>query len=69
MGQDAQLLDPIVVDTVLMNVLASYTATDVDDVTCLIAKFLNTFLTESPTLESHEVDNFILRNGEMLANW
>ncbi|KAE9396073.1 hypothetical protein BT96DRAFT_997116 [Gymnopus androsaceus JB14] len=68
MGQDAQLLDPIVVDTVLMNVLASYTATDVDDVTCLIAKFLNTFLTESPTLESHEVDNFILRNGEMLAN-
>ncbi|KAF9075268.1 hypothetical protein BDP27DRAFT_1315801 [Rhodocollybia butyracea] len=67
LGQESELLDPIVVDMVLMNVLASYVAANIDDVTCVIAKFLNTFLTESPTLEPHEVDNFILRNGEMLA--
>ncbi|KAJ3801305.1 hypothetical protein GGU11DRAFT_741651 [Lentinula aff. detonsa] len=68
LGRESQLLDPIVVDTVLMNVLASYVAVGIEEVTCLIAKFLNVFVTDSPTLESHEVDNFILRNGEMMAN-
>ncbi|KIK57795.1 hypothetical protein GYMLUDRAFT_228917 [Collybiopsis luxurians FD-317 M1] len=67
LGQELQHVDPIVVDTVLMNVLATYAAAGIDDVTCLIAKFLNTFLTDSPSLESYEIDNFILRNGEMLA--
>lgn len=69
LGRESQLLDPIVVDTVLMNALASYVAANVDEVTCIIAKFLNIFITESPTLESHEVDNFILRNGQMMTNW
>ncbi|GAW10310.1 hypothetical protein LENED_012563 [Lentinula edodes] len=68
LGRESQLLDPIVVDTVLMNALASYVAANVDEVTCIIAKFLNIFITESPTLESHEVDNFILRNGQMMTN-
>ncbi|KAJ4487923.1 hypothetical protein J3R30DRAFT_3280032 [Lentinula aciculospora] len=68
LGRESRLLDPIVVDTVLMNVLASYVAANVEEVTCLIAKFLNIFITDSPTLESHEIDNFILRNGEMMTN-
>ncbi|KAJ3845083.1 hypothetical protein F5878DRAFT_655339 [Lentinula raphanica] len=67
LGRESQLQDPIVVDTVLMNVLASYVAAGVEEVTCLIAKFLDVFITDSPTLESHEIDNFILRNGEMMA--
>ncbi|KAL1728748.1 hypothetical protein FB107DRAFT_177155, partial [Schizophyllum commune] len=32
----------------------------------MIAKFFHMFLFESPLLESYEVDNFILRNGDML---
>ncbi|KAJ7285806.1 hypothetical protein C8J57DRAFT_1431486 [Mycena rebaudengoi] len=60
--------DPIVIHPKLMNVLEQYITTPVEDVSCLIAKFLNSFLNDSPYLESHEVDNFVLRNGRMLAH-
>ena len=52
-----------------MSVLERYIDANVDDVTCLIAKFLNMFVNDSPYLESHEVDNFILRNGRTLCAW
>ena len=63
------LTDPIIIDSQLMSVLERYIDTNVDDVTCLIAKFLNMFVNDSPYLESHEVDNFILRNGRTLCAW
>ncbi|KAJ7172444.1 hypothetical protein C8R46DRAFT_149097 [Mycena filopes] len=64
----ATVTDPIVVHADLMRVLEEYVAARVDEsVACLTAKFLNTFLNDSPFLESYEVDNFILRNGRMLA--
>lgn len=58
--------DPIIVDQQLMTALRVYLAAGVDDVSCMIAKFFYMFLFESPLLESYEVDNFILRNGDML---
>lgn len=65
----AALTDPIVVHPDLLNALENYVTARVDDVSCLTAKFLNIFLNDSPFLESYEVDNFILRNGRMLALW
>lgn len=62
--------DPIVIHPDIMNALEQYVSARVDDVTCLAAKFLNTFLNgDSPFLQSYEIDNFVLRNGEMLAQW
>ncbi|KAJ7452375.1 hypothetical protein B0H11DRAFT_2327847, partial [Mycena galericulata] len=63
----AAVTDPIVIHPDLMNVLEHYVAARVDDVSCLVAKFLNTFLNDSPFLQSYEVDNFVLRNGRMLV--
>ncbi|KAL0071388.1 hypothetical protein AAF712_001245 [Marasmius tenuissimus] len=62
------IVDPIVVDSSLMRVLKDYLSVNNDNITCIIAKFLNCFLMSTPYLETHEVDNFILRNGQMLCN-
>ncbi|KAK1236541.1 hypothetical protein PQX77_000234 [Marasmius sp. AFHP31] len=62
------IVDPIVVDHSLMGVLKTYLSVNNDNITCIIAKFLNCFLMSTPYLETHEVDNFILRNGQMLCN-
>uniref|UniRef100_A0A0W0F9A2 Uncharacterized protein n=1 Tax=Moniliophthora roreri TaxID=221103 RepID=A0A0W0F9A2_MONRR len=63
----SEVVDPIVVDPSLMKILDAYLAVNNDDVSCFIARFLNIFLMESPYLETHEVDNFILRNAQMLC--
>lgn len=49
--------------------LEIYLGSNIEDVSCLVAKFLNMFLAESPFLEVFEADNFILRNGKVLASW
>ncbi|KAF9264659.1 hypothetical protein L218DRAFT_195329 [Marasmius fiardii PR-910] len=61
------MVDPIVIDPNLMVALESYLSTNNETVACIIAKFLNCFLMDSPYLELHEVDNFILRNGRVLC--
>jgi hypothetical protein len=63
------MVDPVIIDPRMMDALDRYMALNVDDVSCLIAKFLSLYLTESPYLEPYEVDNFILRNGRFLAFW
>ncbi|KAF7323012.1 hypothetical protein HMN09_00080900 [Mycena chlorophos] len=65
----APVVDPIVLHPELLSSLEAYitTATN-EEVTCIAANFLNAFLNESPYLESYEVDNFVLRNGRMLAH-
>ncbi|KAK0483676.1 hypothetical protein IW261DRAFT_1464504 [Armillaria novae-zelandiae] len=60
--------DPIIVPSKFMAAINRYMSADVDDVSCLIAKFFHMFLMRSPYLEPHEVDNFILKNGSMLCN-
>ncbi len=52
-----------------MEVLDAYLATGIDELSSYIIKFLYAFLTESPLLESYEVDNFVLRNGQVLCRW
>jgi hypothetical protein len=63
------MVDPVIIDPRMMDALDRYMALDIDDVSCLIAKFLSLYLTDSPYLEPYEVDNFILRNGRFLARW
>lgn len=65
----SMISDPIIIDVGLMNVLERYISANVDEVSCLVAKFLHMFVMDSPFLETHEVDNFILRNGSMLCAW
>ncbi|KAJ7219313.1 hypothetical protein GGX14DRAFT_435653 [Mycena pura] len=61
--------DPIIIHPDLMSALEAYVTagSTVHDVCCLTAKFFSTFLNDSPFLESYEIDNFVLRNGRMLA--
>ena len=59
----------MIIDAKIMASLDLYQGSDVEDVCCLTAKFFNMFLTESPFLEVFEADNFILRNGKVLASW
>ena len=63
------LEDPIIIQPEILTALQLYLQSSLDDVSCLVAKFLNLFLVESPFLESFEVDNFILRNGKLIALW
>lgn len=63
------IVDPVIIDPRMMDALDRYMALHIDDVSCLIAKFLNLYLTDTPYLEPYEVDNFILRNGRFLAFW
>jgi hypothetical protein len=65
-NRNSQVDDPIVIDPSLMRVLDTYLTANNENVTCLIAKFLYAFLMDSPYLAPHEVDNFILRNEQML---
>ncbi|KAF8964709.1 hypothetical protein BDZ97DRAFT_1815206 [Flammula alnicola] len=59
--------DPVIIEPEILTALELYTQSNVDSVVCLVAKFLNMFLTESPFLEAFEIDNFILRNGKLIA--
>ncbi|KAI0928528.1 hypothetical protein AcW1_005746 [Taiwanofungus camphoratus] len=66
-SRSVTLMDPIIVHPGLMDVLKSYVELEVDEVSCLTAKFLNAFVNNAPFVESYEVDNFILRNGATLC--
>ncbi|KIM49085.1 hypothetical protein M413DRAFT_95490 [Hebeloma cylindrosporum] len=61
------LEDPIIIQPEILTALQLYLQSSLDDVSCLVAKFFNLFLVESPFLESFEIDNFILRNGKLIA--
>jgi len=52
-----------------LTALQLYLQSSSDDVSCLVAKFFNIFLMESPFQESFEIDNFIVRNGKLIALW
>ncbi|KAG2078289.1 hypothetical protein BDR04DRAFT_1131999 [Suillus decipiens] len=61
-----QPIDPIVIDGELMLVLTTLVAIGMEQVVCLIAKFLHSFIMHTSLLEAHEVDNFVLRNESTL---
>ena len=56
-------------DASFMDLLCQYVETDIDEVSCLVAKFLNAFANDSAFIESYEVDNFILKNSTVLSTW
>lgn len=63
------VVDPVTIEAEILNALSLYMSTNLDDISGLAAKFLNMFLMDSPFLEGFEVDNFILRNGKIIAQW
>jgi hypothetical protein len=65
----SRLAEPIVMGMGLMNVLERYIDANIDDVTCMIARFLNLFFTNSPLVEASEADAVIRRSTRMLCSW
>ncbi|EPQ58100.1 hypothetical protein GLOTRDRAFT_72136 [Gloeophyllum trabeum ATCC 11539] len=61
------MVDPIIVDARLINCLRGYVECAVEEVSIIIAKFLDMLVKEAALLESYEVDNFILKNEEALC--
>ncbi|KAG2034905.1 hypothetical protein BDR03DRAFT_900655 [Suillus americanus] len=62
----AHTTDPIIIDGELMLTLSTLVATGMEQVICHIAKFLHSFIMHASLLETHEVDNFVLRNGSTI---
>lgn len=60
--------DPVIVSPVLMSCLQRYMDACPEGVGGLVAQFLSAVLLESTLMEQHEVDNFILRNCNILTN-
>lgn len=61
--------DFVGVDSGLINVLRHYISAGVDEMSALIALFFSAVVNETTLLESHEIDNIILRNGSVMAAW
>lgn len=61
--------DPVIVDAKIMHVVKVYVEQHFDELSCMLAKFLNAFVSQSAFVESYEVDNFILRNSTTLSTW
>lgn len=61
--------DPIIVDARVMKAVKLYVEQHIDELSCLLAKFLNAFVSQSSLVESYEVDNFVLRNSSTLSAW
>ncbi|KAI6005919.1 hypothetical protein EDD15DRAFT_2384583 [Pisolithus albus] len=61
--------DPIIIDRDLMLTLDEYFRYNNEEIVGLAAKFLHSFMLNSPYLEAFEVDNFVLRNAKTLCTW
>ncbi|KAI6022693.1 hypothetical protein EDC04DRAFT_3067434 [Pisolithus marmoratus] len=62
-------VDPVIIDQDLMLTLDEYFRCGNEEITGLAAKFLHSFMMNSPYLETFEVDNFVLRNAKALCSW
>lgn len=56
-------------DSQLITILSRYVVEGPEPVCAIVAKFFNILLSESALLEPHEIDQFILTNGDVLAQW
>jgi hypothetical protein len=63
--------DPVIIDAELLAVIERYMDANVDDVSCVIAKFFHILFEDAdpPLMQSYEVDNFIVRSAKMLCTW
>lgn len=62
-------LEPIFIDPAIMKSIALHLKIKIEDVTTMVATFLHAFFTSSSLIESHEMDNFILKNERLLSKW
>ncbi|KAI0306458.1 hypothetical protein B0F90DRAFT_1808156 [Multifurca ochricompacta] len=60
--------DPIHVNTGFVQALGDYVNARQEEISVIIAKFFYLFVKECSLLETHEVDNFILRNAGVLSS-
>jgi hypothetical protein len=65
----SNVVDPIFIDTGILKAVSQWLQLDIPLVTSYIAKFLHLFSVHSPVVAPYEVDNFILRNSVLVANW
>jgi hypothetical protein len=61
--------DPIHVDTSFIFALGDYVNARQEKINVIVARFFYLFVKECSLLETHEVDNFILRNAGVLSSW
>jgi len=61
--------DPIALDPAIMKAIELHLQTRSDDVARIIAQFIHACFTSSSYIETHEMDNFILKNQINLSQW
>jgi hypothetical protein len=57
------------VDTSFIFALGEYVNARQEGINVIVARFFYLFAKECSLLETHEVDNFILRNARVLSSW
>jgi hypothetical protein len=57
------------VDTSFIAALGDYVNARQEEINVIVARFFYLFVKECSLLETHEVDNFILRNARVLSSW
>lgn len=62
-------MEPVFIDTAVMKSIDLHLKVKSEDVTSMIANFLHTFFTSSSFMETHEMDNFVLKNELVLSKW
>lgn len=65
----SNVVDPIVIDAGILKAISAWLKLDAPLVTAYIAKFFHLFFAYSPVIAPYEVDNFILRNSALVAEW
>ncbi|TFK29961.1 hypothetical protein FA15DRAFT_684259 [Coprinopsis marcescibilis] len=61
------VVDPIFIEPEILHTIGQFLQLEDAKVTSYIAKFFSLFFNHSPLVESYEVDNFILRNSNLVA--
>lgn len=56
-------------DTSFIAALGDYVNARQEEINVIVARFFYLFVKECSLLETHEVDNFILRNARVLSSW
>ncbi|KAF7976726.1 hypothetical protein HWV62_5909 [Athelia sp. TMB] len=59
--------DPTIVDAEFIKTIGAYVRSNMEDVSCLVAKFFNALVMDARYLEPYEIDNFVLRNGQTIS--
>lgn len=61
--------DPIIPEPAIMKAIELHLQTRSDDIARIIALFIHACFTSSSYIETHEMDNLILKNQLNLSQW